>query len=128
MKDIITFIVSESDNSVSFKKGELVTGKLPNGKTVTGKFIEIYGNGKFGAIKGDDGKEYGVNPNTIEKVVKDRKTRRTIDPEILKDRRSQKISELYRKRKEIERDMEDDLSDLGDDIYDGNNPRVKYWA
>ena len=118
MKSIINLI---NENSNIIRKGNIVTGKAPNGTEITGKFIEYYGN-KYAIIKKDD-KEYAVLDHTLVKVPKTGNQK-----DASTNKKQQEYQKLLKRRKDIETEMEEVLGAIGDDKYDGNNIYVAKYG
>lgn len=119
----------ESKNT--FKPGHSVKAILPTGKAVEGVYVEPYGTDSH-MIK-VNGKLYGVKTQNLEKIAgqyagkRSRATRERMADKL--DELAEKSSSLKRQRKQVERDMEEELGALGESAFnDGNNPVVVQYS
>lgn len=120
------------ESSNTFRPGNKVKVTLPTGRVISASYVEPYGKDRH-AVKDEDGKLYGVTTDKIEKISGQSKRKMSFS-EVSKieekmDDLHQQIVDLKRERKNLEIDMEEELSQLSEEERnDGNNKTVVYYG
>ena len=117
----------------TFRPGEKVTATLPNGRTFSGKYVEPYVGGHRHMVRAEDGKTYGIKTEDLVKVPGQRRApyrlERLLDLEYDARQSREDYEDLSNQRKQLQIDMEEELSALGDEaINNGNHPVVVRYS
>lgn len=120
------------ESSNTFRPGSKVRVTLPTGKVIKASYVEPYAKDRH-TVKDEDGKLYGVTTDKIEKISGQSKRKMSFSEtskiEEKMDDLHQQIVDLKRERKNLEIDMEEELSQLSEEErYNGNNKTVAYYG